>query len=46
MNFKNFDFPLPSEKEIKTLKLRARHCPKELDGRDIWVLKNFGGDSE
>ncbi len=41
---KKFDFPSPSEEEIKTLKMMARHCPEELDGRDIRVLQNFGGD--
>lgn len=46
MSFSKFDFPFPSEEEIKTLKLMARYCPAELDGRDIWVLQNFAGDSE
>ena len=41
-----FDFPLPDEAEIKTLKLMAKNCLEELDGRDIWVLQNFVGDLE
>jgi hypothetical protein len=24
----------------------AKHCPEELDSRDMWVLQNFLGDSQ
>jgi len=41
-----FVFSLPDEEEIKTLRLMAKHCPEQLDGRDIWVLQNFVGDLE
>ena len=41
-----FDFPLPDKEELDTLKLMAKYCSEELDGRDLWVLKNFAGDSQ
>ncbi|MBN2067529.1 MAG: hypothetical protein JW744_03615 [Candidatus Diapherotrites archaeon] len=45
MDFKKFDFPLPSEEEIRIVKEIARFAPAELDGRDRWVLREFlGGD--
>ncbi len=43
---KKFDFPLPSQEELEAIRFMARHCPEELDGRDIWVLQNFLGDSQ
>ncbi len=41
---KKFDFPLPSQEELEAIRLLARYCPEELDGRDLWVLQNFLGD--
>lgn len=43
---KKFDFPLPSQEELETVRLMAKHCPEGLDGRDLWVLRNFIGGSQ
>lgn len=41
MTIEKFDFPLPAEEEIETIKEIAKFCPEHLDGRDIWVLQKF-----
>jgi hypothetical protein len=47
MDFKKFDFPLPSEEEIRVVKEIAKVAPEELDGRDMWILREFlESDSE
>jgi len=42
----DFDFPFPSEEEYKAVKELAKSNPRLLDGRDLWVLKNFREDFE
>jgi len=36
-----FNFPSPSKEEYKTVKDLAYSNPGLLDGRDLWILKNF-----
>ena len=47
MNSNKFDFPLPSEEEIRVVKEIAKFAPEELGGRDLWILREFlESDSE
>ena len=42
-----FNFHLPNREELETAKLLAETCPELLDGRDMWVYKEFlAGESE
>ncbi|MBU1120976.1 hypothetical protein KJ660_03810 [Candidatus Micrarchaeota archaeon] len=41
MNLKKFDFPLPTKEEIASVRVLAENCPEELDGRELWICKNF-----
>ena len=36
-----FEFPSPSEEEIKTVKQIAKFNPEELDGREMRILQEF-----
>ena len=38
---KTFEFPLPSEEEIKAVKRIAKFNPEDLDGREMWILQEF-----
>ncbi|MBN1940978.1 MAG: hypothetical protein JW772_02235 [Candidatus Diapherotrites archaeon] len=44
MIFENKDFPAPSREEIKAALLVARTNPEDLDGRDLWILSELGGE--
>jgi hypothetical protein len=39
--FEKFDFPSPTEEEIKTVKEIAKSNQEYLDGREIWILQEF-----
>jgi len=46
LNFQT-EFLAPSEEEIKAVKQIAESNPEELDGREMWILKEFiEGDSD
>lgn len=40
MVFSNFDFPIPSEEEILSVKKLAKSHPEDLDSRELWILEN------
>ena len=41
----NFNFPSPTGEEIKSVRELAKFSPELLDGRELWILRNFiGGD--
>ncbi len=40
LNFQK-EFLAPSEEEIKEVKRIAESNPEELDGREMWILKEF-----
>jgi hypothetical protein len=43
---KLFDFPQPTGEEIKVIQEIAKSNPEQLDGREMWILKEFmAGDS-
>ena len=41
MIFSKFDFSLPSQEEIRAVKEIADSNPELLDGRELWILKEF-----
>ncbi|MBN2067869.1 MAG: hypothetical protein JW744_05360 [Candidatus Diapherotrites archaeon] len=41
MVFEKFDFPSPSEEEIKVVKEMSKSNPEYLGGRALWGLQNF-----
>lgn len=44
---KIFDFPIPDNEDFNTAKLIAESVPEHLDGRELWILRNFiEGDFE
>ncbi len=46
LNFQK-EFLAPSEEEIKIVKQMAESNPEDLDGREMWILKEFiEGDSD
>ncbi|MBN1940910.1 MAG: hypothetical protein JW772_01885 [Candidatus Diapherotrites archaeon] len=40
---KTLNFPAPSREEIKAAIQIARNNPEDLDGREMWILKEFVG---
>ena len=38
---KTFEFPSPSEEEIKVVRQMAESNPEDLDGREMWILREF-----
>ena len=43
MDFKKFDFPLPNRGEIKAVIELVKSSPEDLDGRDMWIFREFLG---
>jgi len=41
LSFFNFNFSLPTREEIEAVKEFARSNPEMLDGRELWILKEF-----
>ena len=47
MNLKNFNFSLPDREELAAVRMLAEINPELLDGRDIWIYREFlAGDGE
>lgn len=45
MSFQISNFPAPSGAEIKSVIALAKSNPMDLDGRELWILREFiGGD--
>ena len=46
MDLKKFDFPLPNREEIEAVLELAKSNPEALDGRDMWIFREFLGSDE